>query len=161
MSDPHIGWAASAYLLGAVSGAFLFGWLTDRLGHRRPFFVTLGLYLAASAAMVLSPSFEWYLPPLRPARLVSPSGRPSRWRRALAIAVFYAPGTALGGIAGPSPFGVLIGSGERAPIAGGYVLGATLMLLAAAVAWRYGVAPERRPLEDVAAPSSSAQAQDE
>ena len=76
--------------------------------------------------------------------------------RALAIAVFYAFGTALGGIVGPWLFGVLIGTGERAAIGWGYAFGAALMLIAAAVTLRLGVAAERRSLEDVARPLSSA-----
>jgi MFS family permease len=76
--------------------------------------------------------------------------------RALAIAVFYALGTALGGIAGPWLFGVLIGTGERAAIGWGYAFGAALMLIAAAVTLRLGVAAERRSLEDVARPLCSA-----
>ncbi|HWI10030.1 MAG TPA: MFS transporter, partial [Burkholderiaceae bacterium] len=76
--------------------------------------------------------------------------------RALAIAIFYAVGTALGGVAGPWLFGVLIGSGERGAIAWGYAFGALLMLVAAVVTLKLGVAAERRPLEDVARPLSSA-----
>lgn len=72
--------------------------------------------------------------------------------RALAIAVFYALGTALGGIAGPATFARLIGTGERSSIAWGYAFGAALMLIAAAVAWRFGLAGERRSLEDLATP---------
>jgi len=75
--------------------------------------------------------------------------------RALAIAVFYAFGTALGGVVGPWLFGVLVGTGERAAIGWGYGFGAALMLAAAAVALRLGVAAERRSLEDVARPLSS------
>ncbi|HVT31620.1 MAG TPA: MFS transporter [Rhodanobacteraceae bacterium] len=75
--------------------------------------------------------------------------------RALAIAVFYALGTAIGGVAGPWLFGVLIGTGDPSKIAGGYAFGAALMLAAAAIELRLGVAAERRPLEDVAAPLSS------
>jgi len=76
--------------------------------------------------------------------------------RALAIAVFYALGTAIGGIAGPWLFGSLIGTGEPAAIAWGYAFGAALMLVAAAVEAWIGVAAERRSLEDVAAPLSKA-----
>lgn len=75
--------------------------------------------------------------------------------RALAIAVFYTLGTAAGGIAGPWLFGVLIGSGARADIAWGYLFGAALMLIAAAFAWRWALAAERRPLEHCAPPLSS------
>ena len=46
----QVGLVASAYLAGAVVGALLFGYLTDRFGRRRLFMVTLGLYLAATAA---------------------------------------------------------------------------------------------------------------
>lgn len=76
--------------------------------------------------------------------------------RALAIAVFYTLGTAVGGIAGPWLFGTLIGTGERSAIAAGYGFGALLMIVAAAVVWRYGLAAERRSLEDIARPMSSA-----
>jgi MFS family permease len=72
--------------------------------------------------------------------------------RALSIALFYALGTAIGGIAGPTIFGTLIGTGERELIAAGYAFGASLMLVAAVVVWRYGTAAERRSLEHVAAP---------
>jgi MFS family permease len=76
--------------------------------------------------------------------------------RALAIAVFYATGTALGGVAAPWLFGVLIGTGNPTAIAGGYALGAVLMLGAALVALWLGVAAECRSLEDVATPLCSA-----
>jgi MFS family permease len=72
--------------------------------------------------------------------------------RALAIAAFYAIGTGLGGVAGPLIFGALVESGDRTSVFGGYVFGAVLMLIAAAVAWRWGVAAERRSLEDIATP---------
>lgn len=74
--------------------------------------------------------------------------------RALAIAVFYALGTAAGGVAAPWLFGALIGTGERLAVFWGYALGATLMLIAAAVEWRLGVNAERSALEDVATPLS-------
>jgi MFS family permease len=48
--DPeHVGQANSVYLIGQVVGALFFGWLTDRLGRKKLFLVTLGLYLAATA----------------------------------------------------------------------------------------------------------------
>ena len=74
--------------------------------------------------------------------------------RALAIAVFYALGTAAGGVAAPWLFGALIGTGERLAVFWGYALGAALMLIAAAVEWRLGVNAERTSLEDVATPLS-------
>ncbi|MFN3402174.1 MAG: MFS transporter, partial [Ferrovibrio sp.] len=53
-SNLEIGLASSAYLAGAVLGALLFGWLTDRLGRRLLFFVTLAVYALATAGTALS-----------------------------------------------------------------------------------------------------------
>src|ERR1700734_2662822 len=49
-----VGFANSAYLAGAVIGAFGFGWLTDRIGRKKLFFITLALYLTATAATACS-----------------------------------------------------------------------------------------------------------
>ena len=76
--------------------------------------------------------------------------------RALAIACFYAVGTAIGGIGAPLLFGVLIDTGSRVSLFGGYLLGAVLMLAAALIAFRFGVAAECKPLEAVATPLSAA-----
>src|ERR1700691_3960931 len=53
-SDRDVGLAGSAYLAGAVAGALFFSWLTDRLGRKKLFFITLAVYLAATAATALS-----------------------------------------------------------------------------------------------------------
>src|SRR5213594_4537562 len=53
-SNADVGFASSAYLVGAVLGALFFGWLTDRLGRKRLFFITLAVYLVATAATSLS-----------------------------------------------------------------------------------------------------------
>ena len=53
-TNVDIGLANSAYLAGAVLGALGFGWLTDRIGRKKLFFITLALYLAATAATALS-----------------------------------------------------------------------------------------------------------
>ena len=52
-SNAEVGLAASAYLAGAVLGALFFGWLTDRLGRKKLFFITLAVYLVATAATAL------------------------------------------------------------------------------------------------------------
>ena len=52
-----MGLAGSAYLAGAVLGALFFGWLTDRLGRKKLFFITLTVYLSATAAT----AFSWNL----------------------------------------------------------------------------------------------------
>ena len=53
-SNTDIGLASSAYLAGAVLGAIFFGWLTDRLGRKKLFFITLAVYLTATAATATS-----------------------------------------------------------------------------------------------------------
>jgi MFS family permease len=55
-SNTDVGIASSLYLCGAVAGAIFFGWLTDRLGRKKLFFITLGVYLTATAATGLSQS---------------------------------------------------------------------------------------------------------
>ena len=57
LTDSQIGAAASAYLAGAIGGALVFGRLTDMLGRRRLFFITLAVYLAATLMTGLSVGF--------------------------------------------------------------------------------------------------------
>jgi MFS family permease len=54
LSNVQVGLAGSGYLAGAVIGALFFGWLTDRLGRKKLFTITLTVYLAATAATALS-----------------------------------------------------------------------------------------------------------
>ena len=61
LTDVEIGAAATGYLAGAVSGALFFGWLTDRLGRKKLFLITLGLYLVATAATACSWNFPSFL----------------------------------------------------------------------------------------------------
>ncbi len=75
--------------------------------------------------------------------------------RAMAIAVFYAVGTGLGGIIGPLLFGRLVDSGKVSAVAAGYVLGAVLMIAAGVVEWVLGVDAEGKRLEDIATPLSA------
>ena len=61
LTEAQIGLASgSLYVLGAVSGAVVFGWLTDRWGRRRLFNITIGLYLAATLATAFSTNFTTY-----------------------------------------------------------------------------------------------------
>jgi MFS family permease len=76
--------------------------------------------------------------------------------RALAIAVFFAVGTGTGGVLAPWLFGTLIGTGSRGAVFAGYLAGAGLMLLAVGAVIAYGVRAERKPLEEVAPPLTSA-----
>src|SRR5438876_228616 len=46
-TEVEVGLVGSAYLIGAISGAVLFGYLTDRFGRKKLFMVTLGIYMTA------------------------------------------------------------------------------------------------------------------
>lgn len=75
--------------------------------------------------------------------------------RAMAIAFFYALGTAAGGIAGPLVFAELTGDGDPGRTALAFTIGAVMMMLGGIVELFCGVRAERRSLEEIAAPLSS------
>jgi MFS family permease len=75
--------------------------------------------------------------------------------RALAIACFYALGTAIGGSTSPLLFGWLIESGSAWRMSFGYTIAALLLLVAAGTELRFGVDAEGKPLESIADPLSS------
>ena len=75
--------------------------------------------------------------------------------RGLAIAIFYAAGTLVGGVGAPALFGTLIGAGSREPLFWGYVGGGVLMVVAAAVEALIGVKAEGQSLESISTPLSA------
>jgi MFS family permease len=75
--------------------------------------------------------------------------------RAMAIAFFYALGTAAGGITGPLVFAKLIGSGRVGQAALAFTIGAIVMILGGIVEAFLGVRAERKSLEDIARPLST------
>jgi len=170
VADAEVGLYLLPFAAGNFLGPLLLGRLFDSLG-RRPMialtyaasglllFVTAWLFVhghldARSQTVAWSVVFFFASAAASSAYLTVSESFPLELR-ALAIALFYAFGTALGGVAGPWLFGTLIGTGERAAIGWGYVFGASLMLVGAAAALWLGVAAERRSLEDVAAPLGS------
>jgi MFS family permease len=60
LTDAQVGASATFYLTGAVIGALLFGYGTDRLGRKKLFFITVAVYLAATALTAFSWSFASY-----------------------------------------------------------------------------------------------------
>jgi MFS family permease len=124
---------ATAGLLLALTGyGFVQGWLTAQTQTALWCLVFFVASAAASAAY-LSVS------ELFPVEL-----------RGMAIALFYAVGTAVGGLGAPALFGALIESGSRRNVFAGYLVGAALMVLAAIVAAWLGVNAERKSLEEIA-----------
>jgi MFS family permease len=75
--------------------------------------------------------------------------------RAVAISIFYAIGTLIGGVGAPAIFGVLIQSGSRMHLVYGYIAAAALMLIAAFTEMSIGVAAEGQSLEKISTPLSA------
>jgi MFS family permease len=163
----HVGWYILPFAAGNVLGPLLLGRLFDTIGRRPMITFTYlmsglllaltgwlfaeGLLTATAQTLAWSIIFFFASAAASSAYLTASETFPLEIR-ALAIAVFYAVGTGVGGVVGPLLFGALIDTGSRWSLFGGYLLGATLMALAAAVMWRWGIAAERKPLEQVARP---------
>ena len=79
--------------------------------------------------------------------------------RALAIAFFYAIGTAVGGISGPLLFGHLIATGVKGQVAIGFYIGAVVMAIGGIAELLFGVKAAGRQLEDIAEPLTATDAE--
>jgi MFS family permease len=60
ITESQIGVAAGVYVAGACLGALFFGYLTDRLGRKRLFMVTLAVYLVATVLTAFSMNPMWF-----------------------------------------------------------------------------------------------------
>ena len=162
-----IGWYILPFAAGNFLGPLVLGRLFDTLGRRVMIAFTYGVsgvllalsgYLFAIGVLsAQSQTIAWmviffFASPAASAAYLTVSETFPLEVRALAIALFYAIGTGIGGVAGPALFGALIDTGSRGSVFAGYLLGAGLMVAAAVIAWRYAVAAERQALEQVARP---------
>ncbi len=163
----HVGWYILPFAAGNFLGPLLLGRLFDTLGRRVMITFTYGVsgvllaltgylfsigVLSAQTQTVAWMVIFFFASPAASAAYLTVSENFPLEVRALAIALFYAIGTGIGGVAGPALFGALLDSGSRVSVFGGYLFGALLMIIAAVVAWRYAVAAERKSLESVARP---------
>jgi MFS family permease len=80
--------------------------------------------------------------------------------RALAIAFFYAIGTAIGGITGPQVFERLAETGDPGKVALGYLIGAAVMAIGGLTEIFLGVSAEKQSLEDIAKPLTARDAEE-
>ncbi len=168
--DPaRVGWFLLPFALGNFAGPLLLGHLFDRVGRKVMIAATYALsgvlmlvigwlfardMVGAVALTALwSVNFFFASAGASAAYLTAGESFPLEVR-ARAISIFYALGTAIGGISGPALFGALIEQGARADILWGYVLGGLLMVVAALVEAAIGVKAERLSLEDVARPQT-------
>jgi MFS family permease len=163
----RIGWYILPFAAGNVLGPILLGHLFDTVG-RKPMIATTyalsGVLLAVTADLfsrdLLSAqtlTLAWmavffFASAAASSAYLTVSEIFPLEMRALAIAFFYAIGTGIGGVAGPLLLGALISTGSRGSVAIGYFIGAALMIGAAAAEALWGVAAERKPLEQVARP---------
>ncbi|HKS88782.1 MAG TPA: MFS transporter, partial [Stellaceae bacterium] len=165
VSAAAVGWYMLPFALGNFLGPLALGPLFDTLGRKPMIAATYalsgvllalvgwlfraGLVDATALTLCWSGIFFFASAAASAAYLTVGESFPLE-ARALAIALFYALGTGLGGVAAPWLFGLLIGSGERGEVFLGYLLGAGLMVAAALVELAIGVSAERQPLESVA-----------
>ncbi len=167
----HVGWYILPFAAGNFLGPVLLGRLFDTIGRRPMIFFTyfvssvlLALtgwmfmegWLTATTQTLCWMTIFFFASTAASSAYLTVSETFPLEIRALAIAIFYAIGTGVGGVAGPLVFGMLIETGSRATVFAGYAFAAVLMVVAAIVALRYGVAAERKPLEEVARPLASA-----
>jgi MFS family permease len=167
----HVGWYLIPFSISNFAGPLATGWLFDRWG-RKPMIIATnaiagvliaitalafanGLLTATLLTLALTLASFFASPAASAAYLTVGESFPLEVR-ALSIALFYAFGTGLGGVAAPWIFGALVETGRPGAIAWGYALGAAVMCAAAVVEACVGVAAERQPLESVAQPLSSA-----
>ncbi len=165
-----IGWYILPFAIGNFLGPLLLGPLFDTLGRKPMIAATYALsgvllavvgwlfreeLLDAAQLTACWTGIFFFASAAASAAYLTVSESFPLEARALAIALFYAIGTGLGGVVSPWLFGVLVGSGERGAVFSGYLLGASLMVGAALVEAAIGVKAERQPLESVARPLSA------
>jgi MFS family permease len=167
IGSDQVGWYILPFAAGNCLGPLLLGRLFDTVGRRIMIAFTYGVsgvllaltgYLFAIGVLsAQTQTIAWmvvffFASPAASAAYLTVSETFPLEVRALAIALFYAVGTGIGGVAGPALLGALIDTGSRGSVFAGYLLGSVLMIGAAAIGWRYCIAAERRSLESVARP---------
>jgi MFS family permease len=162
--------AASNFL-----GPVLLGRLFDTVG-RKP--MIAGTYLGSAAVLVVltilftdgSLGLGGFMALLLVTFFLASSGASAAYltvseifpmeTRALAIAFFYAIGTAVGGITGPYIFGKMIESGKESQVAIAFFIGAAVMAIGGIVELLFGVKAEQQELEGIAKPLSAEDAEE-
>jgi MFS family permease len=169
VSPARIGLFILPLAIGNFLGPLLLGGLFDTIGRRRMIaftYATSGLLLlltalafgagllsAASQTACWSAIFFFASAAASAAYLTASEVFPLEMR-GLAIAVFYAAGTAVGGVIAPLIFSLLI-TGGRWPLAYGYIAAAVLMAGAAIIEATMGIDAEGKSLEHISAPLSA------
>jgi MFS family permease len=167
VAEERVGLYIFPFAIGNFLGPLLLGPLFDRAGRRRMIVLTYGLsglgllvtgygfmegWLdAESQTLCWSIVFFLASAAASSAYLTVSEVFPLEMR-AVAISLFYAVGTGMGGFIAPALFGMLIETQSRAAVFGGYAVGAVLVLIAASIAFVLGIDAERKPLETITPP---------
>jgi MFS family permease len=167
--NEDVGYYVLPLAIGNFCGPLLLGALFDTVGRRKMISATFalsGILLLVTAVLfglnrltAITQTVAWFIifffasPAASSAYLTASEIFPLE-TRALAIACFYAVGTAIGGSIAPSVFGALIDSGSTWHVSFGYMAAAVLLLIAAAVELKEGVDAEGKSLESIATPLS-------
>jgi MFS family permease len=167
--NEDVGYYVLPLAIGNFCGPLLLGAFFDTIGRRKMISATFalsGFLLMVTAILfgldwltAITQTIAWFAifffasPAASSAYLTASEIFPLE-TRALAIACFYAVGTALGGSIAPSVFGALIDSGSTWHLSFGYMAAAALLLTAAIVELREGIDAEGKSLESIADPLS-------
>lgn len=156
--------------IGNFCGPLLLGSLFDTVGRKKMIagtFAVSGLLLMVTAALfgmelltAITQTVAWsaiffFASAASSSAYLTASEIFPLETRALAIACFYALGTAIGGSVSPALFGRLIESGSAWKVSGGYVFAALLLIAAAMTELKFGIDAEGKSLESIADPLSS------
>jgi MFS family permease len=167
----QVGWYILPFAAGNFLGPLLLGRLFDTWGRRPMITITYavsgvllavtGFVFAQDLVSVQTLTLAWsviffFASAAASSAYLTVSETFPLEIRALAIAIFYAVGTGVGGVIGPWLMGSLIETGSRHSVFAGYALGAALMLVAAIIVARWGIAAERKSLEEVSRPLAMA-----
>ena len=167
ISKDQVGWYLLPFAVGNFCGPLMLGWTFDTLGRRLMITFTYalsGILLAASGALFAVDAITasqqtaawmvifFFASAAASSAYLTVSEIFPLEIRALAIAVFFAIGTGVGGMLTPWLFAWLIDTGSRKIVFIGYLLASVFMIGAAIVEWCWGIAAERKSLESVARP---------
>jgi MFS family permease len=147
------------FAIGNVLGPVLIGHLFDTVGRRK--MITLTYALSGVLLVITGALFK--------ANVLTAVTQTACWTgiffvaseifplevRAMAISIFYAIGTLVGGTGAPALFGKLIESQSRTPLFFGYIGAAALMIVAGGVEWKLGIDAEGKSLESISKPLSA------
>lgn len=165
-----VSWYILPFALGNLLGPILLGHFFDIVGRKPMIILTYGLSGILLALTAVLFQFEMLTPITQSLAwvaifFIASSAASAAYltvselfpleMRAMAIAIFYALGTLVGGVFAPSIFANLIASGSRFNLSLGYYAGAALMVFAAVTEHFFGVAAERQSLETISPPLSS------